>query len=166
MGGTLNPTKPLDPTAFAYFLGVNDAGDGKGTLTAPVVGGLGAGSYRACTMSSSSNHAPVIMPVAQRGAQDDCTKFTVTGGGGGANNAQANKGAANTGQGNKGVANTSGAKPSATGAKPNVNGAAKNTPAKTATGNSKPKTVQAKPPGSKPNNKRRFVGLSARDFVA
>lgn len=28
-------------------------------------------------MNSASNHQPVIMPVAQRGAQDDCQKFTV-----------------------------------------------------------------------------------------
>jgi hypothetical protein len=28
-------------------------------------------------MNSASNHQPVLMPVAQRGAQDDCQKFTV-----------------------------------------------------------------------------------------
>lgn len=79
MGNSLNPTTPLDATQFAFFKGINDAGNGKGLLQATVTGGLPAGNYRVCTMASSSNHAPVVMPVAQRGAQDDCTKFTVTG---------------------------------------------------------------------------------------
>jgi len=52
---------------------------GQGGLTAAVAGGLPAGSYRLCTMTSSSNHQPVLMPVAQRGAQDDCIRFTVGG---------------------------------------------------------------------------------------
>jgi transcription initiation factor TFIID subunit 15 len=34
-------------------------------------------------MTSSSNHQPVLMPVAQRGAQDDCQKFSVGQGNGG-----------------------------------------------------------------------------------
>ena len=60
-----NTVTPLDPTVFAFFKGVNDAGDGKGDLQAIVTGGLGPGNYRVCTMTSSSNHQPVIMPVAQ-----------------------------------------------------------------------------------------------------
>lgn len=44
-----------------------------------MTGGLPAGNYRVCTMTSSSNHQPVLMPVAQRGAQDDCQKFVVGG---------------------------------------------------------------------------------------
>lgn len=32
-------------------------------------------------MASASNHQPVLMPVAQRGTADDCTKFTVVGNG-------------------------------------------------------------------------------------
>ena len=79
MGKSLQPTTALDPTAFVFFKGVNDAGNGKGLLSATVTGGLPAGNYRVCTMSSSSNHQPVLMPVAQRGAQDDCQKFTVGG---------------------------------------------------------------------------------------
>ncbi|EEU47326.1 uncharacterized protein NECHADRAFT_7259, partial [Fusarium vanettenii 77-13-4] len=71
-GNSLNPTTPLDPTQFAFFKGVNDAGNGQGLLTASVDGGLPAGNYRICTMASASNHQPVLMPVAQRGAQDDC----------------------------------------------------------------------------------------------
>ncbi|OBT67407.1 hypothetical protein VE03_03118 [Pseudogymnoascus sp. 23342-1-I1] len=77
MGNTLNPTTPLDATQFAFFKGINDAGDGNGGLSATVTGGLPAGNYRVCTMASSSNHQLVLMPVAQRGASDDCTKFVV-----------------------------------------------------------------------------------------
>jgi len=79
MGNSLNPTTALDATQFAFFKGINDAGNGKGLLQAVVTGGLPAGNYRVCTMASASNHQPVIMPVAQRGTADDCTKFTVSG---------------------------------------------------------------------------------------
>jgi len=79
MGGSFNPQNALDPTVFAFFKGINDAGNGQGLLSATVTDGLPAGFYRVCTMASSSNHQPVIMPVAQRGTADDCTKFQVTG---------------------------------------------------------------------------------------
>ena len=78
-GSNLNPTEPLDPTKFSFFKGINDAGNGRGRLTAAVEGGLPAGNYRLCTLTSAANHQPVIMPVAQRGSQDDCVRFTVTG---------------------------------------------------------------------------------------
>ena len=64
MGNTLNPTKPLDAQKFAFFKGVNDAGQG-GVLSATVTGGLKAGVYRVCTLNSASNHQGVNMPVAQ-----------------------------------------------------------------------------------------------------
>src|SRR6187402_246695 len=86
MGNSLNPQQPLDPTRFAFFKGINDAGNGQGKLSAVVTGGLPAGNYRVCTMTSASNHQPVLMPVAQRGTPDDCTKFivgNVNGGNGG-----------------------------------------------------------------------------------
>lgn len=79
LGNSLTPSTPPDPTTFAFFLGINDDGNGNGLLSATVNGGLPAGNYRVCTMTSASNHQPVLMPVAQRGAQDDCTKFTVGG---------------------------------------------------------------------------------------
>lgn len=79
LGSSLNPTQALDATQFAFFKGINDAGNGQGLLTAVVTGGLPAGNYRVCTMASASNHQPVLMPVAQRGTPDDCTKFTVGG---------------------------------------------------------------------------------------
>ena len=81
LGSSLNPTTALDPTQFAFFKGINDAGNGQGLLQAVVTGGLPAGNYRVCTMASASNHQPVLMPVAQRGTADDCTKFTVSGSG-------------------------------------------------------------------------------------
>lgn len=104
LGNTLNPTTPLDATQFAFFKGINDAGDGKGGLSATVTGGLPAGNYRVCTMASSSNHQLVLMPVAQRGASDDCTKFTV----GAANNNNGgnnNAAAANNNNNNAAAAN-------------------------------------------------------------
>lgn len=60
-----NVKTPLDPKTFAFFKGVNDAGDNKGDLTAVVKGGLDAGTYRVCTLTSAANHQPVLMPVAQ-----------------------------------------------------------------------------------------------------
>ena len=88
LGGDLEPTQAPNPEVFAFFKGINDAGNGNGLLSATVTGGLPAGNYRVCSMTSATNHQPVIMPVAQRGAQDDCQKFTVgaNGGGGGGNN--------------------------------------------------------------------------------
>ncbi|EXK23276.1 hypothetical protein FOMG_19946 [Fusarium oxysporum f. sp. melonis 26406] len=83
--GSLQSTVPPDPTRFAFFKGINDDGNGQGLLQATVEGGLPAGVYRVCTMIAAQNHQPVAMSVAQRGAQDDCTKFEVVenqGGGG------------------------------------------------------------------------------------
>jgi hypothetical protein len=67
IGGTLNPTTPPDPTTFAFFKGIDDAGNGQGCLSAAVASGLPAGFYRVCTMSSASNHQPVLMPVSLSG---------------------------------------------------------------------------------------------------
>jgi len=81
LGTNLNPTVALDPTQFAFFKGINNAGNGEGLLSANVTGGLPAGNYRVCTMAAAANHQPVLMPVAQRGTPDDCTKFVVSGDG-------------------------------------------------------------------------------------
>ena len=75
--GSMDSTTPPDPSTFAFFKGIDDAGDGNGLLSATVEGGLPPGTYRVCTMIAAQNHQPVAMPVAQRGAQDDCTKFEV-----------------------------------------------------------------------------------------
>ena len=77
LGGSFAPTTPPDAAKFAFFLGINDAGNGEGGLSATVVGGLAPGFYRVCTINSAANHQPVAMPVAKRGAQDDCSKFRV-----------------------------------------------------------------------------------------
>lgn len=90
LGKSLNPKQALDATQFAFFKGINDAGNGQGLLQAVVTGGLPAGNYRVCTMTSASNHQPVLMPVAQRGTPDDCTKFVVSGNGNVANDASNN----------------------------------------------------------------------------
>jgi transcription initiation factor TFIID subunit 15 len=109
LGNSLTPNQPLDASQFVFFKGINDAGDGNGLLQATVTGGLPAGNYRVCTMSGASNHQPVLMPVAQRGTQEDCNKFTVGGAGGGAggnaggnNNAGGNQGGNNNGSGSNG----------------------------------------------------------------
>jgi transcription initiation factor TFIID subunit 15 len=90
LGNSLNPSVPPDAKQFAFFKGINDAGNGQGLLAAEVLGGLPAGNFRVCTLTGASNHQPVIMPVAQRGSQDDCTKFTVVGAGGQVNEAANN----------------------------------------------------------------------------
>ncbi|KAK2734269.1 hypothetical protein FQN57_001730 [Myotisia sp. PD_48] len=77
LGASLEAQTPPDPSVFVFFKGVNDKGDGKGGLRTTVGDGLAPGFYRVCTMTAAMNHQPVMMPVAQRGAQDDCQKFTV-----------------------------------------------------------------------------------------
>lgn len=69
----LNGDNVLDPTIFAFFKGLNLAAK-NGALT-QIVNLPIPGEYRMCTMASSFTHQPVIMPVAQRGAQDDCIRF-------------------------------------------------------------------------------------------
>lgn len=76
-----NAANVPDPRVFAFFKGLNDPADGSGIL-AQEVGeaskpGLPAGCYRMCTMTSAFTHQPLIMPVAQRGSQDDCVRFFV-----------------------------------------------------------------------------------------
>jgi transcription initiation factor TFIID subunit 15 len=77
MGGSFTPSSPLEAKNFVMFKGVNNVGAADGSLSAVVKEGLPKGYYRVCTMTAASNHQPVIMPVAQRGSQDDCTKFSV-----------------------------------------------------------------------------------------
>ncbi|CAG8689485.1 24822_t:CDS:1 [Cetraspora pellucida] len=72
----LDGDEPPDPTKFAFFKGLNNKAKNN-LLSVTVDGGLPCGSYRLCTMSSSFTHQPVIMPVAQRGSQDDCIRFKV-----------------------------------------------------------------------------------------
>ena len=108
----LTDSQPPDAAKFVFFKGINDAGQ-NGVLSANDTAGLPAGTYRVCSMTSASNHQPVLMPIAQRGPQDDCVKFTVANnaqgggcsaqGGGNANaNAGGNQGQAAQGQGAQG----------------------------------------------------------------
>jgi hypothetical protein len=76
---SLNQTTPTNPQEFAFFKGVNTAAQ-NGAVTADVTNGVPAGSYRLCSINSSSNHQPVIVPIAQHGQLDDCVYFTATGG--------------------------------------------------------------------------------------
>lgn len=64
--GSLTPTEAPDAAVFAFFKGINDAGDGNGHVKATVAKGLKAGTYRICTMTGASTHQAVLMPVAQR----------------------------------------------------------------------------------------------------
>ncbi|RMJ17457.1 hypothetical protein CDV36_002896 [Fusarium kuroshium] len=104
--GSLKSTTPPDPSRFVFFKGIDDDGNGQGLLQAVVEGGLPAGVYRVCTMIAAQNHQPVTMPVAQRGAQDDCTKFEVvdgqgsSGGGGGGGASASASASASEGQQN------------------------------------------------------------------
>ena len=63
LGNDLNTQTPPDPATFVFFKGINDAGNGNGGLNASVASGLPAGFYRVCTLTSTSNHQPVLMPV-------------------------------------------------------------------------------------------------------
>ncbi|KAJ7482208.1 hypothetical protein B0H11DRAFT_2022085 [Mycena galericulata] len=67
---SIDQTTPNDPVKFVFFKGIDDAGV-NGILSTPVAAGLPAGTYRVCSINSSSNHQPVIVPVAQHGALDD-----------------------------------------------------------------------------------------------
>jgi hypothetical protein len=102
---TQTGNEPPDAQEFAFFKGINDAGDGNGLLSAALAGGLDVGEFRVCSMTSSANHAPVIMPVAQRGPQDDCVRFSVTADGaaaGGDDDANGGNGGNNNNQGQNG----------------------------------------------------------------
>lgn len=89
----LAQTTPTNPQTFAFFKGVNTAAV-NGAVTAAVASGVPAGSYRLCSINSSSNHQPVIVPIAQHGSLDDCVYFTASGSGATASNATAAAGSA------------------------------------------------------------------------
>jgi len=73
----LNGGNIPDPKVFSFFKGLNDAAV-NGVLSVVVTNGLPeTGKYRICTMNSGNSHQPVVMPVAQRGAQDDCIRINV-----------------------------------------------------------------------------------------
>lgn len=62
---------------FAFFKGLNDRAK-NGILSVEVADGLKEkGVYRVCTIMSSFSHQAVVLPKAQRGASDDCCRFTI-----------------------------------------------------------------------------------------
>jgi len=72
---SLTQTDATDPTTFTFFKGVDAPASG-GVASADVTAGVPAGAYRICSINSSSNHQPVIVPIAQHGTLDDCSYFT------------------------------------------------------------------------------------------
>ncbi|CAG8620673.1 4904_t:CDS:1, partial [Paraglomus occultum] len=68
--------RPPNAESVDFFLGVNQE-DNNGLLTVNVPNGLKPGLKRLCTMSGSFSHQPLVMPVAQRGSQDDCIRLFV-----------------------------------------------------------------------------------------
>ncbi|KAJ6626939.1 hypothetical protein B0H10DRAFT_2161448 [Mycena sp. CBHHK59/15] len=72
---SLDQITPTNPQKFFFFKGV-DAAAVNGELTVNVAAGVPAGAYRICSINSSSNHQPVIVPIAQHGSLDDCAYFT------------------------------------------------------------------------------------------
>jgi hypothetical protein len=74
---SLTGNAPPSAQVFDFFKGLNDPAV-NGVLSVQVTAGLATkGQKRICTMSSSFAHTPVIMPVAQRGSQDDCIRITI-----------------------------------------------------------------------------------------
>jgi len=71
----LDQTTPTNPNVFAFFKGIDGAAV-NGIVSANVTAGLPAGAYRLCSINSSSNHQPAIVPIAQHGSLDDCVYFT------------------------------------------------------------------------------------------
>ncbi|KAJ7139556.1 hypothetical protein C8R44DRAFT_727594 [Mycena epipterygia] len=72
---SLDQITPTDPKKFFFFKGVDGAAV-NGELSVNVATGVPAGAYRICSINSSSNHQPVIVPIAQHGSLDDCSYFT------------------------------------------------------------------------------------------
>ncbi|KAJ3088428.1 hypothetical protein HK102_008770 [Quaeritorhiza haematococci] len=79
-----NPDQPLDARNFAFFRGLDFRPKDGNTLSITVPADktpLKTGPYRICSMAGSRAHQPVVMPVAQRGSQDDCIRINVVDGG-------------------------------------------------------------------------------------
>ncbi|ORY34196.1 hypothetical protein BCR39DRAFT_556591 [Naematelia encephala] len=69
---SITSTQVLDPQTFDFFKGMDNS-DVNGISSVDVEGGLEAGAYRMCTIMSSSNHASVVLAVAQRGPENTCS---------------------------------------------------------------------------------------------
>ncbi|KAJ7148619.1 hypothetical protein C8R43DRAFT_1088297 [Mycena crocata] len=75
---SLTQTELTDPIKFIIFKGIDTAAV-NGVVSVTIAGGVPTpGAYRLCSINSSSNHQPVIVPIAQHGSLDDCVCFTAT----------------------------------------------------------------------------------------
>ncbi|KAI9220175.1 hypothetical protein BC828DRAFT_384162 [Blastocladiella britannica] len=76
LGSAQAPPNP-QTQALAFFKGLDQAtNNGILTVTVPA-GSMKPGLTRICTMTGGRGHQAVLMPVARRGAQDDCIRITV-----------------------------------------------------------------------------------------
>ncbi|KAJ3070213.1 hypothetical protein HK102_006726, partial [Quaeritorhiza haematococci] len=99
-----NPTDPLDPRQFEFFRGLDFLPSQPGnelSVTVPAGQIKGPGPARICSISGAEGHQPVVMPVAQRGSQDDCIRVDFVAGGGNKNNQNNNKNRKGGGGGGK-----------------------------------------------------------------
>jgi len=102
---SLTQTTPTDPKQFVFFKGLNVAAV-NGVLTADVTGGLPAGPYRLCSINTSANHQPAIVPIAQHGSLDDCVYFTTSDNGSANGNGAATPPATSSAAAGKAATNT------------------------------------------------------------
>jgi hypothetical protein len=68
---SINTMTVSDPTNFAFFKGVNTPADENGQVSVNVTDGLPEGVYKLSSINTSANHAPVNVPIAERGVLDD-----------------------------------------------------------------------------------------------
>ncbi|KAJ3070244.1 hypothetical protein HK102_006724, partial [Quaeritorhiza haematococci] len=75
-----------DAATVAFFQGINEGGQ---ILSVRVPAGTisNNGVYRICSITGTRGHQPVVMPVARRGAQDDCIRVRIEAGAGDIENA-------------------------------------------------------------------------------
>jgi hypothetical protein len=80
-----NPQRAPAAVNPSFFQALNtpSGNDGRTKFTVQIAPGQikTTGLHRICTMAASSTGQPVIMPVAQRGAQDDCIRVNIVNGG-------------------------------------------------------------------------------------
>ncbi|KAI9097066.1 hypothetical protein DFS34DRAFT_580891 [Phlyctochytrium arcticum] len=71
--------QPPSAKIFSFFQGLNSRADDGRTLSVAIPANTikTNGLYRICSLSAANSHQPTIMPVAQRGAQDDCIRVTI-----------------------------------------------------------------------------------------
>ncbi|CAG8634464.1 3970_t:CDS:1 [Funneliformis caledonium] len=74
---SINENRLPNTKDFVFFKGVNDKADKHGRLSVEVENGLSPGRFRICTISGSFSHQPPLLPIAKRGAADDCIRITV-----------------------------------------------------------------------------------------